>query len=298
MTTTITKSPVRDLFSRPDVTNKFREILGKRSTQFVTSVLQIVAQSDLLAGADPMSIYNAAMTAATLDLPINQNLGFAYILPYRTKDKGQLAQFQLGYKGFIQLAQRSGQFRTISATPIYEGQIASENPLTGYVFDFTLPRKGKIVGYAAYFQLINGFEKTLYMTVDELNAHGKKYSQTFKKGYGLWDTDFDAMATKTVIKLLLSKYAPLSVEMQRAIVSDQAVINDYETEEVSYVDNTPDKVDHSAQLIGDLIAKATTAEDLEALQEQIIEQGGELEGDQLGMFRAKKQEIESKIEKL
>lgn len=232
----------KSLFEREDVKQKFKEILGKRATSFMASVLQITTQSKLLSKADPISIYQAAAVAATLDLPLNQNLGFAYIVPYNDKDKGQVAQFQLGYKGFIQLAQRSGQFKSIYASPIYEGQIVSENPLEGYEFDFT-KKSEKLIGYAARFKLINGYEATLYMTVDQLKKHGTQYSQSFKKGFGLWKDNFDAMASKTVLKLLLSKYAPLSVDMQKAIVSDQAVINDAETEDVTYVDNNPDLIE-------------------------------------------------------
>ena len=206
---------VKDFFSQQAVKQKFSEILGARSVQFITSVLQIANSNSLLQKAEPQSLYNAAMTAAILDLPINPNLGFAYIVPY-----GGSAQFQMGYKGYVQLAQRSGQFKTISATPIYEGQLISENPLTGYEFDFSV-KSDKIIGYAAYFELLNGFSKTFYMTIQELTQHGKSYSQTFKKNTGLWNDNFNAMALKTVIKLMLSKYAPLSVEMQRAIIADQ-----------------------------------------------------------------------------
>ncbi len=230
---------VKALLERDDVKSKFKEILGKKSTAFITSVLQIVASNDLLKNANPMSIYQAASVAATLDLPINSNLGFAYIIPYRSKDGGQVAQFQMGYKGFIQLAQRTGLFKTISATPVYEGQIVSENPLTGFVFDFTQKKSDKLVGFASYFQLLNGFEKTLYMTVKQLEAHGVKYSQTARKGFGLWKDNFEAMAQKTVLKLLLSKFAPLSVEMQTAVVTDQAIVKDANTLDVEYVDNTP-----------------------------------------------------------
>lgn len=232
----------KSLFERDDVKTKFKEMLGKRAASFMTSVLQITTQSDLLSKADPVSIYQAAAVAATLDLPLNQNLGFAYIVPYRDKDKGQVAQFQLGYKGFIQLAQRSGQFKSIYAAPIYEGQIISENPLDGYEFDFN-KKSDKLIGYAARFKLLNGYEATMYMTVDQLKKHGSQYSQSFKKGFGLWKDNFDAMASKTVLKLLLSKYAPLSVEMQKAIITDQAVINDADTEDVTYIDNTNEDAD-------------------------------------------------------
>lgn len=229
------------LFSQDNIKAKFQEMLGKKAQGFITSVLQIVASNSLLTKADPASIYNAAAVAATLDLPLNNNLGFAYIVPYNQKQTDntykQVAQFQLGYKGFIQLAQRSGQFKTIGASPIYKGQIKENNPLTGIVFDFTVESE-EIVGYAAYFKLLNGFEKTIYMTLAQLKSHGTKYSQTYKKGYGLWKDDFDAMAIKTVIKLLLAKYAPLSIEMlQQAIITDQAIIENEDGSQVTYADN-------------------------------------------------------------
>lgn len=240
----------KTLFERDDVKKKFTEMLGKRATSFITSVLQITSQNKLLASADPVSIYQSAAVAATLDLPLNNSLGFAYIVPYNAKQADgsfkQVAQFQLGYKGFIQLAQRSGQFKTIAATPVYEGQLIEENPLTGYLFDWKARKSDKIIGYAAFFQLLNGFEKTLYMTVDELKKHGAKFSQTYKKGFGLWKDDFDSMAIKTVIKLLLSKFAPLSVDMQRAVITDQAVINDADTQDVTYVDF--DEEEHNQEL--------------------------------------------------
>ena len=150
-----------------------------------------------------------------------------------------LAQFQIGYKGLIQLALRSGQFKNISVCEIYEGQIVSENPLKGYEFDFSKKTSEKVIGYAAYFGLLNGFEKTEYMSKEKAEIHGKKYSQTYKKGFGQWADDFDGMAKKTVLKLTLSKYAPLSVEMQRAIEFDQAVSNDGLF--TSYIDNQHDE---------------------------------------------------------
>ncbi len=223
---------VKSLFAKDEVKKKFNEMLGKRSAAFMTSVVQIVSQSENLAKCEPMSIFNAAAMAATLDLPINSQLGFAYILPYRDK-----ASFQLGYRAYIQLAQRTGQFKTISATPVYEGQIVSENPLTGFEFDWSAKKSETLIGFAAYFELLNGFQKTLYMTRKELEDHGMKYSKTFRKGFGLWKTDFEAMASKTVLKLLLSKFAPLSIEMQQAVIVDQAVINDHETQDITYVDN-------------------------------------------------------------
>lgn len=238
---------IKGFFDQQTVKTKFAELLGKRATSFITSVLQIIASNDLLKNAEPTTVYQAAAVAATLDLPLNNNLGFAYIVPFNNRKANKVeAQFQLGYKGYIQLAMRSGQFKTISATPVYDGQLISENPLTGFEFDFT-QKSDKVIGYAGYFKLVNGFEKTLYMSVEELQKHGLKFSQTFKKGFGLWKDDFDSMATKTVLKLLLSKYAPLSVDMQTAIITDSSVIKDAETQDVSYVDNSIEYEDVNSQ---------------------------------------------------
>jgi recombination protein RecT len=255
---------VKSFFAQEAIKKKFDELLGKRSSAFMTSVLQIVASNNLLQNADPSSIYNAACIAATLDLPINNALGFAYIVPY-----GKSAQFQLGYKGFIQLAQRSGQFQTISATPIFEGQMVEQDPLRGFTFDFTVPKSGTPIGYAAYFKLLNGFEKTLYMSAEDLRQHGLKFSQTYKKGYGLWKDEFDAMAQKTVLKILLSKFAPLSVEMQSATIVDQSVINNPDTLDVSYADNIEVEVEPMENRIEQMILNAETLEELTDIKKQI-----------------------------
>ena len=243
-------SIIKNYFNGGAVKKKFEEMLGAKAQGFITSVLQVVSSNDMLAKADPVSVYQAAATAATLDLPINNNLGFAYIVPYKTKIKDEngndmfviVAQFQMGYKGFKQLALRTSQFKTISSSDVREGEIESHDRLSGeivfnWIQDEQLRNSKKIVGFVSYFKLLNGFEQTLYMTVEKLKEHGVKYSQTFKKGYGLWKDSFEDMATKTVTKLNLSKNAPLSIDMQRAIISDQAVIKDAETNEVEYVDH-------------------------------------------------------------
>ena len=274
----------KSLFERDDVKQKFKELLGKRATSFITSVLQIAAQNLLLAKADPISIYQAAAVAATLDLPLNQNLGFAYIIPYNQKykdEKGawqskQVAQFQIGYKGFVQLAQRSGQFKSIYSAPVYEGQILEANPLDGYVFDFSKKLSEKVVGYAARFKLLNGFEATWYMTVEQLKGHGGKYSKTFSNEKGLWNTDFDAMANKTVIKLLLSKFAPLSVEMQKAVITDQSIINNSDTEDVTYIDNTAEPVDKESERVQFMIADSLSVADLIKIQPHVTPEMADL----------------------
>ena len=261
---------IKQYFNQEAVTNKFKELLGSKSTGFVTSVLQVVQNNDSLKDADPKTVFNAAATAAILDLPINNNLGFAYIVPY----KGA-AQFQMGYKGFIQLAQRSGQVKSIYASEIYDGEILEANPLTGYKFDFskrcTPQQSSKVIGYAARMELLNGFENVLYMTYQQVEAHAKKFSQTYKKGFGVWKDDFDGMAKKTVIKLLLSKVAPLSVEMQKAIIYDQSVVNDFETGNVTYADNGGElKVSfEDLELLFEMKKEALSKEDVE-MAERII----------------------------
>lgn len=225
------------------IRQKFEEVLGKKTQGFLASVMQVANQPQLK-GAVPATVINAAMMAATLDLPINNNLGFAYIVPYKRKFKDAQgkwsesleAQFQMGYKGFIQLAQRSGQFARIAATPVFEGQLISANPLLGYEFDWTIPNQGEAIGYVAFFKLLNGFTAELYMSTADIKKHAGKYSQSFKYG-GVWKDNFESMALKTVTKLLLSKQAPLSIEMQTAQLADQAIVRDVETNDFDYIDH-------------------------------------------------------------
>lgn len=243
-----TKEPmtIKSIFAKPDVMKKIEEILGAKKQSFITSVLQITSSNDMLSKADPLSVYNAAMTAAIMDLPLNQNLGFAYIVPYNVKQpdgsKKVMAQFQMGYKGFKQLALRTGQFKTIHVTDVRKGEVISNNRLTGEItFKFieneAEREKIEVVGYVSFFKLNTGFESTLYMTSEQLLAHGKKYSQNFRSGFGQWKDDFDKACKKTVIKLLISRDAPLSIDIQRAIIADQSVVNDVEFQDAIYVDN-------------------------------------------------------------
>lgn len=234
---------IKAYVSDSKIRQKFEEVLGKKTQGFLASVMQVANQPQLK-NAVPATVINAAMMAATLDLPINNNLGFAYIVPYKRKWKegnqwkeSHEAQFQMGYKGFIQLAQRSGQFSRIAATPVYQGQLVSANPLLGYEFDWTVPNSGIPIGYVAFFKLLNGFTAELYMTKSEIDKHANKYSQSFKSGYGVWKDNFEAMALKTVTKLLLSKQAPLSIEMQTAQLADQAIVRDVETSDFDYIDH-------------------------------------------------------------
>jgi len=254
---------ISQFLNSESIKSKFTEILGQKGVGFISSVLSVVSSNSSLSNADQNSIYTAALMAASLDLPINQNLGLAYIVPYNAKQSDgtykQMAQFQLGYKGFLQLAQRSGQFKTINSTDVREGEIVSWDRMSGeitfeWIQDSKVRLSKKVVGYLSYFKLLNGFENSLYMTVEEIDAHAKKYSQTYKKyGTGLWKDEFEGMAKKTVTKLNLSKNAPLSIEMSKAVISDQSVIkNDKfineETVDIDaqYVDNEEVIIDVTA----------------------------------------------------
>lgn len=214
---------LKGMLESPAYKKKFEEMLGKKAAGFMSSIIAVTNNNNYLMKADPATVIGAAAQAAMLDLPINQSLGFAYIVPY----KGS-AQFQLGYKGYIQLAQRSGQYVDIGAKTVYEGELEYENRLLDK-FRFGERTGDKVIGYLAYFRLTNGFEKMLFMTLDEMQAHAKKYSQNYKGGTDKWGlADFNVMAEKTVLKRLLSKFGPLSIEsvqMSQALSNDGGVIS-------------------------------------------------------------------------
>lgn len=278
------KFPVKEFFEQPVIKQKLQGLLNKNAPAFTASVLQIVNSNSMLRNAEPLSVFNAACMAATLNLPLQNGLGFAYIVPYQNrKEKKTEAQFQLGYKGLIQLAQRSGQFKRLVAVPVYEKQLLNEDPINGYEFDWKQkPESGeKPIGYYAYFQLINSFTAELYMTAFEVDQHAQRYSQTYrtyldKKAKGQWATsvwadNFEAMALKTVMKLLLSKQAPLSVEMQQAVLADQAVVKDADKNEFSYPDNEVQDAEYTVMTVSEetfeqckqnILNKETTLQDL------------------------------------
>lgn len=217
------------------VSKRLNDLLGKRAPQFITSLVSAANNDKNLAACNPESVVTAALTAASLDLPVNANLGFAYLIPYKNgKTNITSCQFQMGYKGFIQLAQRSGFYKTINAAEVREGEIVRQDRLTGeiefaWIEDDAEREKKPIAGYVAYFRLLNGFEKTLYWTKEKCEAHAKKYSKNYAKyGTGLWKDSFDDMAKKTVLKLLISKYGPLNTQLQKAIQEDQMVDGEYE----------------------------------------------------------------------
>jgi len=226
------------LLSEKNVLKKFENVLGEKTPIFISSLISAINTNPKLLECNPNSVINSALIAANLDLPINQNLGFAYIIPYKNQ-----AQFQMGWKGFNQLALRTGQYENISVNEVYEGELIFNR----FTDEIILKEKtsDKIVGYLAYFKLKNGFKKYNYMTVEQLQNHGKKYSQSYNNVDGQWQKGFGPMAGKTVLKLLLSKFGILSVQIETALTTDQATITD--NLEPVYLDNPareePKKVD-------------------------------------------------------
>lgn len=260
---------IKEYISAPMVQKKMAEMFtDKRLLDgFVQSVIAIAGSDELLATAEPRSVFNACLTAASLNLPINKNLGFAHIIGYRNNNKGVTeAQFQLGARGFKELAQRSGQYSIINQGDVRQGELRGRNRLTGEM-DFNWCEDDEereqlpVVGYFSYFRLNNGFASTLYMSVEEVKSHGLRYSQSYKRGYGPWKDNFDAMALKTVSKLNISKNGPLSVDMQKAVNVDQAVIRD--DNNYDYVDGRDDLADVQATTAEtDAILAANGVEDL------------------------------------
>jgi recombination protein RecT len=254
------KSPVqvlKEMMNTDYVKQRFTEVMGEKAPAFIASIMNAAQKSPDLARCEPRSILSSAMVAATLDLPIDSNLGFSAIVPYNVKRKDpqtgkeywvSLAQFQIMYKGFIQLALRSGQYKKINISPIYEDEFESYDIVTGDVFIH--PVEGgyrekeieeKIIGYVAFFRLLNGYERIEYWSLEKINAHGEKYSRSYKNPNSLWKKDPHVMYAKTVLKNSLSKWGILSVSMQTAMVADQAVIKEYDKpidgDNVSYIDN-------------------------------------------------------------
>lgn len=230
---------------------KIEDTLGKRTPQFISSVLSLVNSNKAFADCDPVEMFNTCLMAASLNLPVNKDLGQAWVIPYGNKNQNgkKIPQLQIGWKGFVQLAQRTGQFKTINTTDVREGEITFRDRMTGefefkWIQDEAERKKTKVVGFLAYFRLMNGFEKNLYMTVEELQAHGQKYSKSYNRSDALWKTDFDAMASKTVLKLLLNRYAPLEVDsdLSKAIKADRA------DAEGDYSDNPRNIVVEGAEL--------------------------------------------------
>jgi len=206
---------LKALLASPSIKQRLEETLKDRAPQFTTSLLSLYSNERMLQNCEAMSIVQSAMTAAALDLPVEKSLGYAYIVPYGTS-----ATFLLGYKGIIQLALRSGQYRYINAIEIYEGELVKWDRLTEELaIDESRRASDVVIGYAASFELLNGFKKTVYWTKEQVIKHRDKYSKS--KSKGPWVDNFDSMALKTVLRNMLSKWGILSVQMQQAFKEDE-----------------------------------------------------------------------------
>ena len=208
-----------DALEHPRTKERFEAVLKENAPAFMASIIDLYNGDNTLQNCQPKQVVYEAMKAATLKLPVNKGLGFAYIVPYRTKN-GYMATMQIGYRGYIQMAMRTGQYRIINADLVYEGELDRKNKLTGEISFAGDRESDKVVGYFAHFELINGFAKTLYMTKDDIIRHAKKYSKSYSDKNSAWQTDFDAMAKKTVIRNLLSHYGFLTPDMASAINDD------------------------------------------------------------------------------
>jgi len=200
--------------------SRFDELLGKRTPQFISSLVSLVNADDKMKDAfyqSPMTVIQCALKAATFDLPIDQNLGYAYIVPFKNKGV-PTATFILGWKGMHQLALRTGAYKTINVVDIREGELKSYNRLTEEVdicFEEDEEKREAlpIIGYVGYYRLVNGAEKTIYMTVKQIENHEKKNRKGEYQGKG-WSDDWDAMARKTVYRRLIGKWGVMSIDYQ------------------------------------------------------------------------------------
>lgn len=235
----------KSIINAPSVQTQFNNALGEHKDAFVASLIDLFTGDKSLQTCKPQLVIAEALRAATLRLPLNKALGFAYIVVYNNSVKNPdgswskvpTPTFIPGYKGYIQLAMRTGQYRTINADYVYEGELRKVNKLSGEIAFDGEKKSDKIVGYFCYFELLNGFSKTLYVALEDMAAYAKRYSPSVGKNTTIeqliakandgivskkvgWEGNFNDMALKTVIRRLLSKYGYLSVEMQNAISKD------------------------------------------------------------------------------
>ena len=244
----------------PATDSYLNSVLAERKGEFINNLTAVVANDIKLQACEPVTLMYAALKATALRLPLDPNLGLAYIVPFKNKKLRKVeAQLQIGWKGFVQLGIRSGQFLKINVTDIRDGELKGYDLMTGEVNVQAVPdRKNKqIIGYLAYFLLTNGFAKSLFMTTEEMEQHANRYSQSYRgefKDSSLWTTDKDAMAKKTVLKLLLKRFAPLSIDMEKAVQADQSVLRG--DGKLNYVDNSRDQLTE--------VAESAMAEDVES----------------------------------
>mgnify|MGYP004604027463 CR=1 FL=1 len=223
---------------------KLKNMLGEqKALNFITSIVTSVNKNPDLVRCDRATVLSAALEGAALDLSPSSTLGYFYLVPYKdNKNNRQVAQFQIGYKGYIQLAIRSGQYKKINVLAIKQGELMGYNPLTEEL-SVNIEENDEIreslptIGYYAMFEMVNGFTKSMYCSKEKMEAHALKYSKGYKakKGYTFWEKDFDSMAYKTMLRQLLSKWGAMSIEMTRAVVNDMGVMDEKGTPQ--YIDN-------------------------------------------------------------
>ena len=206
---------LKSVLSADSVKQQFINAMGNTAPSFTASIIELFGSDKYLQNCDPNAVIKEALKAAILKLPINKSLGFGYIIAYNNAPT-----FIIGYKGLIQLAIRSGQYKNINAGVVYEGEFKGIDKISGTLDINGVKESDKVVGYFAYIEMLGGFSKTLYSTKEDVIKHAKKYSKSFSSSSSAWSTDFDAMATKTVLRNLLTHYGLLSIEMQEAIGQD------------------------------------------------------------------------------
>lgn len=226
------------------ISNKINQIIGdeKSGKRFISGIISSVNANPTLKDCDNGSILSGALLGESLNLSPSPQLGHFYLVPFSDKERGKVATFQLGWKGYYQLALRSGYYKKINVLPIKEGELVSWNPLeeeikVNLIKDDEEREKAKTIGYYAMYEYLNGFRKAMYWSKTKMEAHANQYSMGYraKKGYTFWEKDFDSMAMKTMLRQLISKYGIMSTELQNAYESDMAVINDDGSKD--YVDN-------------------------------------------------------------
>lgn len=252
VTNSITTKPkstggsIAAFLAKDKVKAQIDDVVGKMNSQrFVSAVVSAVNNNPALQDCTNQSIFSAALLGEALNLSPSPQLGHYYMVPFNNKD-GKVAQFQLGYKGYIQLALRSGQYRKLNVIAIKAGELIRFDPLNedievNLIADEDEREEAETAGYYAMFEYMNGFRKVIYWSKAKMERHALKYSQGYraKKGYTFWEKDFDGMAFKTMLRQLISKWGIMSIEMVTAMDSDMAVIREDGTKE--YVDNIEDE---------------------------------------------------------
>ncbi len=218
-----------------NISEMIRSALKENTNDFVQSLLEVANSDKYIQQCNPQELIKEAMKAATLRLPLNRQLGFAYIVARKGKD-GYTPTFQIGYKGYIQLAIRTNQYQKINAGVIYDGMIVRRDIITGDIQITGEAKNDTVIGYIAYLKLKSGFEKTIFMSKKEIEAHAKRFSTSYGHPSAPWSTDFDAMSLKTVIKKLLTKWGALESSIQKAAISDVDDEKDVETEQTTIQD--------------------------------------------------------------